>query len=166
MKQFLFVPVALLLIILSACNQQNQKQNTGTTGAAGNEKYSAIEGNWDLVSTEVNGKQTKPKRYPQQFKMFHDGFFSFVMYDESGKFHLAAAGSYEVNGNMYKEAFTYYSGDTIYINSKDWQKWEMKGDTLISYGFEKAEMPDGKDVTKEWNANGRFIEKRVRAKKR
>ena len=41
----------------------------------------------------------------------------------------------------------------------------MKGDTLIFYGFEKAEMADGKDVTKEWNVNGKFIEKRVRAKK-
>lgn len=41
----------------------------------------------------------------------------------------------------------------------------MKGDTLIFYGFEKAEMPDGKDVTKKWNENGKFIEKRVRAKR-
>ena len=51
------------------------------------------------------------------------------------------------------------------IGFKNWQKWEMKGDTLIFYGFEKAEMADGKDVTKEWNVNGKFIEKRVRAKK-
>jgi hypothetical protein len=29
---------------------------------------------------------------------------------------------------------------------------------------EKAAMPDGKDVTVEWNANGRFIEKRVMVK--
>ena len=42
---------------------------------------------------------------------------------------------------------------------------EMKDGSLICYGFEKAEMPDGKNVTKEWNANGRIIEKRVRAKR-
>ena len=41
----------------------------------------------------------------------------------------------------------------------------MKGDTLIFYRFEKGELPDGKDVTAEWNKNGRFIEKRVRAKR-
>jgi hypothetical protein len=29
------------------------------------------------------------------------------------------------------------------------------------FGFEKAEMPDGKDVTNDWNANGKSIEKRV-----
>ena len=32
----------------------------------------------------------------------------------------------------------------------------MRGDTFIFYGFEKAEIPDGKDVTEEWNRNGRF----------
>jgi hypothetical protein len=29
---------------------------------------------------------------------------------------------------------------------------------------EKAAITDGKDVTPEWNANGRFFEKRVRVK--
>ena len=96
--------------------------------------------------------------------MFHDGYFSFIMYDTSGKFSIAGAGPYEINGNMYKETVGYCSWDTSYLNSKDWQKWEMKADTLIFYGFEKAEMADGKDVTKEWNANGKFIEKRVRVK--
>jgi hypothetical protein len=96
--------------------------------------------------------------------MFHDGYFSFIMYDTSGKFSIAGAGPYEINGNMYKEILAFGSGDTSYINANDWQKWEMKGDTLIFYGFEKAEMPDGKDVTNDWNANGKFIEKRVRVK--
>lgn len=41
----------------------------------------------------------------------------------------------------------------------------MKCNTLIFYGFEKVEMSDGKDVTKQWNENGKFIEKRVRAKR-
>jgi hypothetical protein len=86
------------------------------------------------------------------------------MYDSSGNFYYAGAGPYEINGNLYKETFT-YSSDTIYNDSKDWQRWEMKGDTLIFYGFEKAEMADGRDVTKEWGGKGKFIEKRVRVKK-
>jgi hypothetical protein len=41
----------------------------------------------------------------------------------------------------------------------------MKGDTFIFYGFEKAEFPDGKDVTEELNASiENFIEKTVRVK--
>lgn len=161
MKQFLLVIATWLLLILTACNQQKQNANTP---AVVNEKFAAIEGNWETVSIEMNGRQTKPKRFPQQFKMFHDGFFSLVMYDDSGNFSLAGAGPYELNSNMYKET-SIYNSDTNYINSKNWQKWEMKGDTLIFYGFEKAETPDGKDVTKEWNENGTFIEKRVRAKR-
>lgn len=47
-----------------------------------------------------------------------------------------------------KENFT-YSLDTMYNDSKDWQKWDMKDDTLIFYGLEKAELADGRDVTKE-----------------
>ncbi len=164
MKQFLFISIASLTIILSACNQKNQKQDTDTLGKTINEKYSPIDGNWELVSTEINGKQTKPKRIPQQFKMLHDGFLSIFRYDDSGNFAVAGAGTYEVNGNICKEVVAYHSA-TAALGAKDSQKWEMKGDTLIFYGFEKVEMPDGKDITKEVNRNGKFIEKSIRAKR-
>jgi hypothetical protein len=39
----------------------------------------SIEGNWETVSVEMNGRQTNPKKFSQQFKMFHDEFFSLVM---------------------------------------------------------------------------------------
>ena len=121
---------------------------------------SPIEGNWILVSNEVNGRQVIPKRSPQQLKMFHDGYFSFVMYDSAGGFYLAGAGPYELDGNMYKETFQYCS-DTTYNDVKDWQQWELKGDTLYFYGFKKVEMADGKDVTDQVGRD-RFVEKRVR----
>ena len=162
MKQIFIALTVLIIIGFIACTS---KQNSSKPDESVEKKISPIEGNWILVSNEVNGKLVKPKRSPQQFKMFHDGYFSFLMYDSSGKFSMAGAGPYEINGNMYKETVGYCSWDTSYLNSKDWQKWEMKGDTLIFYGFEKAEMPDGKDVTQQWNANGKFIEKRVRVKK-
>jgi hypothetical protein len=95
--------------------------------------------------------------------MFHDGYFSLIAYDTTGNFSFACAGPYEISGNTYKETCTWHSY-TSYINFKDWETWEMKGDTLIFYGFEKAEMPDGKNVTNDLNANGTFIEKRVRVK--
>jgi hypothetical protein len=164
MKQTLIALTSLLVCTLIACKEkQNDKKETKTEAAVTN-NLSSIEGNWETVSVEVNGRQTKPKKVPQQFKMFHDGFFSLITYDDSGEFSFACAGNYEISGSMYKETCTYNSS-IGYIGSKDWQKWEMKGDTLIFYGFEKAEMADGKDVTAEWNGNGRFVEKRVRAKK-
>jgi hypothetical protein len=157
--------IAITVVVITGLIACTSKQNSSKPDESTEKKISPIEGNWITVSFEQNGKITHPKRVPQEFKMFHDGYFSFIMYDTSGKFSIAGAGPYEINGNMYKETVGYCSWDTSYLNSKDWQKWEMKGDTLIFYGFEKAEMPDGKDVTSDWNAGGRFIEKRVRVKK-
>ena len=62
---------------------------------------------------------------PQQFKMFHDGFFSLVMYNDEGQFSLAGAGPYEIDGDMYKETVPFHS-DTAFTGCKDWQKWLME----------------------------------------
>lgn len=161
MKQIL---IALTVITTAGLLSCSSKQNNTKPDDSTKSKLSPIEGNWITVSFEQNGKVTHPKRVPQQFKMFHDGYFSLMMYDEQGKFYLAGAGPYEIDGNIYKEKFPFHS-DTAFIGSENWQKWEMKGDTLVMYGFEKALMDDGKDITKEVNANGMFVEKRVRAKK-
>jgi hypothetical protein len=161
MKQVFIALTVFFIIVITACNQ---KQNDNKTAELTNKTESPIDGNWVTVSFEVNGKKTNPKRVPQQFKMFHDGYFSLIMYNDEGNFSFACAGTYELNDKTYKETCTYHS-DTNYINARDWQTWETKGDTLIFYGFEKAEMPDGNDVTKEWNTGGKFIEKRVRVKK-
>lgn len=160
MKQIL---IALTVISTAGLLSCSSRQNSTQPDDAAKKKPSPIEGNWVTVSFEQNGKITHPKRVPQQFKMFHDGYFSLMMYDEEGKFYLAGAGPYEIDGNIYKEKFPFHS-DTAFIGSENWQKWEMKGDTLVMYGFEKALMPDGKDVTAAWTANGKFTEKRVRVK--
>jgi hypothetical protein len=160
MKRVFIAITIIILIGLMACSQK-QKDNTADELKVKNS--SPIDGNWVTVSFEQNGKLFKPKRFPQQMKMFHDGYFSMIAYDTTGNFSYAGAGHFEINGNMYKESVDFHS-TTDFINYKDWEKWEMKGDTLICYGFEKVEMPDGKDVTKEWSANGKFIEKRVRVK--
>lgn len=154
--------VPFFLVMLYSCADKTAAPVSETVTMA-KAAASPIEGNWILVSNEVNGKLVRPKRYPQQIKMFHDGYYSFVMYDSAGAFYFAGAGPYELDGNMYKETFT-FSSDTSYNDSKDWQRWEMKGDTLYFYGFEKAEMGNGRDATAEWGKN-KFIEKRVRLKK-
>jgi hypothetical protein len=161
MKQ---IAIALTVVMMTGFLACSSKQNDSKADEPAEKKISPLEGSWVTVSFEQNGKISHPKRVPQQFKMFHDGFFSLVMYDDDGKFYLAGAGPYEITGDTYKETFPFHS-DTAYIGFKNWQKWELKGDTLIFYGFEKAEKPDGSDVTKEWNSNGKFIEKRIRATK-
>ena len=120
-----------------------------------------LAGSWVLVENWVNGQRINPQRHPQQFKIFHDGFFSYLMYKPDGSFYNAGAGTYSTEGNQYKETCLYYS-DPIYIGSSDWQEWKMEGDTLYFYGFRKAIDKTGKDVTQEWGKN-KFVEKRVRA---
>ena len=160
--KYLIITLVLFINFFTSCNNKNENLENKTSNEIVNKPYSQIEGNWELVSNEVNGRIIKPKR-TQQLKMFQDGFFSFVMYDSSGKFYFAGAGPYEVDGNIYKETMRYAS-DTALIGAKDWQKWEMIGDTLIFYGFEKVELADGKNVTKDW-AGVKFMEKRVRVKR-
>lgn len=147
----------LMGLALAAC------QNTGKPSEteAGSTARSPIEGNWELVENRVNGELVKPKR-PQQFKVFHDGFYSFLMYKPDGSFYMTAAGPYSTNGNQYKETVNYCS-DTTLVGTSDWQEWKLDGDTLIFSGFKKVVNPTGKDVTKEWGGDN-FVEKRIRAK--
>jgi hypothetical protein len=121
-----------------------------------------LEGNWELVENIVNGKKIVPS-VPQQFKVFNDGFFCFTTCDAAGKFQYSGAGTYELTGNVYKETFRYASTKE-HIGASDWQTYEMKGDTLIFYGYTKATDVNNKDLTTQWGKNI-FIEKRVRAKK-
>jgi hypothetical protein len=57
--------------------------------------------------------------------MWHNGFFSLIMQDSSGKWSLARAGSYSVDGNTYKETFRYCSVPE-YAGASDWQAYELK----------------------------------------
>ncbi|GAB3952296.1 hypothetical protein GCM10028805_34050 [Spirosoma harenae] len=145
-----------LFVLCLACSQSDQsaQQEKAST--------SSLDGSWELVENRVEGKIVVPKLRPQQFKIFHDGFFSYLMYKPDGSFYNAGAGTYSTKGNQYKETFLYYS-DTIYVGSSDWQEWKLEGDTLYFYGFKKAIDKSGRDVTQEWGLD-KFVEKRVRAK--
>lgn len=160
MRGIVIAAFVLNMLITTSCKHNPNESITGTT----KENTHSINGTWITVSMEQNGKIVPVIRAPQQIKIFNDGYFSFIMYDKEGKFSMAGAGPFELNGNMFTETMA-YCNDTSYINFKDTQKWELKGDTLIFYGFEKVQQADGKDVTAEWNSGGKFVEKRVRAKK-
>ncbi len=162
MKFKVFFSIILMVIFLIACNDKPVNNQEGLSTQSDMKSSTPLEGNWELVSNQVVGRKINLSQH-QQFKVFNKGFFCFVFNDSMGNFHSAGAGSYEVNGNIYKETVSYYSNPK-YVGASDWQEWEMKGDTLIFNGFKKVTLSDGTDVTKEWEDH-KFIEKRIRAKK-
>jgi hypothetical protein len=125
---------------------------------------SPIDGAWELYSTESGGKTTTHKK-PKQIKVYSDGHFCMMTYNEEGKFDFAVAGTYELDGNHYKETATYVSNWPEGIGASLWFDWSKSanGDTLYFSGFKKVIMADGKDVTKDWGGDS-FTEKKVRVK--
>lgn len=130
-----------------SCNQNEKTKSEATSTPSA----SPIDGAWELVSADGT---------ISQFKMWHDGYFSFLMQDSSGKWSKAGIGNYTVDGNTYKETFR-YSSVPAYVGASDWQTFELKGDTLYLKGFDKVVSADGTDVTNQF---GKFEEKRVRAR--
>ena len=123
---------------------------------------SPMEGAWELYSTEAKGKTTYHKK-PKQIKVYQDNNFCMMHYDTTGKFYYACAGTYELDGNRYKETFIYHSM-AAFTGASIWYDWSANGDTLTFAGFKKILSPDGKDVTQDWGGDY-FIEKKVRVKK-
>jgi len=132
--------IAIICIAFSVFIYPNEKKPT-----------TSIDGSWIMVPGS-DGKTT-------QFKMFHDGFFSLLMKDKNDKW-IGAAGTYSIDGNVYKETFD-YSTVPEYVGVTDWQEFEIVRDTLFFRGFKKVVYPDGSDKTNNFD---KFYEKRIRAK--
>ena len=152
MHQFKSLLTASLFIVFAitivSCNPNEKAQSQPTSKSS----VTPLEGAWELVSPD--GKIT-------QFKMWHNGFFSLIMQDSSGKWSDAGAGSYSVDGNTYKETF-HYCSIPEFVGASNWQTYELKGDTLYFNGFNKVVYADGSDRTSQFGS--RFREKRVKAK--
>lgn len=122
---------------------------------------SPLDGEWELVWSKVNGKINTIAK-PNQFKMFHNGFFSLIMKDSTGNWTMAAAGTFETRGNVHKEIFRYCSQSNL-MGYTAWQEFEIRGDTLYNRLFTKVVDPTGKDVSDAWTKD--LEEKRVRARR-
>jgi hypothetical protein len=159
LQSFQSLCIISLLIFFSACDNssatENKNENTPTTDTVA--KMSSLDGAWELVWAKYNDTLADVSKAPL-FKMFHDGIFSLIARDSSGKITFAGYGNYEVNGNVYKETFTYHN-TAEYVGGMDWQKYELKGDTLYFRGFDKVVIggKEEKDFPK-------IEEKRVRIK--
>lgn len=118
---------------------------------------SPIDGNWLLV--EKNGEKIEAGK--QQFKMFNEGYYAMVAYNNDGTFKSTWMGKFSVQGNKYTETFI-IGGNPKWIGWKGEQEWYIKGDTLYMMGHKRIFDPAGKEQpASTW---GSFIDKRVRAK--
>jgi hypothetical protein len=160
LQSLIFSSLIISLYVFTSCSGSTSKSGDNViakTDTGINTTSSGIEGEWNLVSDNLKGNVSDNE--VKQFKMFHNGFFSLMMQDSAGKW-IGAAGTYTLDGNRYKETFTYCTVPE-YVGATDWQEYELKDDTLYFKGFSKLTFADGKDMTAAFPA---FEEKRIRAK--
>lgn len=154
-----FVVTAALLSLLS-CTGPTKGANKSQVSNASSAIKDDLEGAWELVST-TERSLANVKR-PVQLKLFADGYFCLIMKDSTGKWNLASGGTYETDGNDYKETHLYVTIPE-FIGTTVWQQYEIKGDTLYKKLFKKVINSKGEDITVQFSTN--IEEKRVRVKK-
>ncbi len=142
MKNLLLPSFFLLAfgLLLNACDTEESDAATPEE-AAGNEPTAAgtaspdnpIEGAWELVWGQY-GDQVQAPAEPFQIKLFTDRHMAFIG-ERAGKWDFAVAGTYELDGNIYRETAGYsldeerkYQGTTL-----EWH-YEVRGDSLIMSG--------------------------------
>ena len=151
--------VSLIVVVSLAMKSETKIVKGQTAPPIQVKKMSAIDGAWELVWEQKSGFiGTQGK--PAQLKLFADGHFSYVSKDATGKVNGAGAGTFEVDGNSYKETHL-YNLEPAYNGATDWQELSMNGDTLVFKLFTKVVLASGEDITAKL---GKTIEKRVRAK--
>lgn len=112
----------------------------------GNESLTAsLNGAWQVVSVNVNGKDSSTGK-PIEYWVLSDGFFSNVGLDSNGHWTDTHGGTYEIDGNIYKEKLV-YSSHPERIGVTHWIEMRRTGDTLHMKYFNKLIGPDGQDVT-------------------
>jgi hypothetical protein len=160
-KNICFTSVIICLFSLSSCVDKTKEENKSTVTDAAPETKNELEGAWELVWSKTGDKVSELKK-PLQIKLFTDGYFCLIMHDSIGKWNIASGGTYETDGNVYKETHLYVT-DPEWVGGSDWQQYEIKGDTLYKKLFTKVVNSKGEDITAQFPSN--IEEKRVRAKR-
>lgn len=103
---------------------------------------------------------------PFQFKLFSGKHYALIMEDNEGKWSSSVAGSYVLDGNIYRETVQYASPSfpkEVIGLTMDW-KYEIKGDTLFMEGPLKVVDTKGNDLSASMGGLNSMKEKRVRAR--
>lgn len=143
MKKLLFpMFVACLMLLLPFYTLKAQ----GTKKAsAQSPSISVLNGGWQRIAVKVNDKIESGG---QEFRVYHDGFFSILGQDSTGAWKETHGGTYEISGNLYKEKIL-FSSYPDRIGVTHWQEFTAKGDSvtfklfkkLINYQGDAASLP-------------------------
>ena len=134
-------------LLFTTCSTPEQDTTSFTAAAAPAADAIAnvrtpIKGAWELMWGQYGNEIRDPGR-PYQFKQFTENHWSLI-FENGGKWKIAAAGVYDLNGGTYRETIKYaIDGFEDFVGrSLEW-KYEVNGDTFMMTGPTKREGRDG-----------------------
>lgn len=151
MKTRSSIQFVLLFLFLAFINEAVAQSSRSKTGSY----PSALNGAWQRVYYN-NGKATTSGE-PKEFALVHEGFFSSIGQDSTGRWNNTHGGTFEISGNLMKNKLLYTS-HIDRIGSANWVEYELKGDTLIMNWSKKVITASGQDITARMpKAKSKFI---------
>ncbi len=168
MKKHLFFSLVLMgCLVLSACDSAQENAADPSSEAAAtptrNLTASPLAGTWETIHGEYGGQvRTSTPGQPFMMKQFDDHHFSLTAIDSTGKVSWSSFGTYELDGNLYKETHLYHSMPRLIGGYAEWE-YELRNDTLFINGPTVVRDSAGNDLSNEFKLNS-MREIRVRAK--
>ena len=153
MKKQLLLKLITVSFLLSICIDtiaQNLKSPSKK-----NSSLSILNGAWKMVYDNVDGKITLAKDQSLKIYVLNDGFWMWLGPDSSGKWNQGGAGTYEIDGNIWKQK-SIYSFDPERIGYVNWSKFELRSDTLYMQNYVKMFYKD-EEITDNPKRNVKWI---------
>ena len=134
MKTQLLLKLVTVLFLLSICT--DTVAQSPKSPSTKNLSLSILNGAWKMVYDNVDGKITLAKDQPLKIYVLNDGFWMWLGPDSSGNWNQGGAGTYEIDGNIWKQK-SIYSFDPERIGYVNWSKFELRSDTLYMQNYVK-----------------------------
>ncbi|MDQ3845519.1 MAG: hypothetical protein M3342_16150 [Bacteroidota bacterium] len=131
-KAFLLIA----LIFLSVCSNAQSAPSSKKTTTQGTNKNAAAFFNGAFRSDDNKG-----------FTVMHDGYFSAIAQDSTGRWAATHAGTYTVNDNNTITFKALYSSYPDHIGSLNTAEYTINGETLKLRHFKKLVDAQGRDIT-------------------
>lgn len=150
MKKFLliiYVGIGLSMLSIHVHAQTSKANNRSS--------LSVLNGAWVSVPSANSGDQS------MEYSLYHDGYFTNIIRDSSGAWKDIYSGTYEIDGNLYKQKLLYCSISER-IGVAHWMEFRIKADTLYLTFFKKLVDQTGRDITSEYEP---VVNSYVRVKK-
>ena len=135
--------LAIIIVITTTLQAQNGKSSSSHIPAP-----SVLDGAWKMIYDNVDGKITEAKDQPLKLYVLSNGFWMWFGPDSSGKWNEGGAGTYQIEGNIWKQK-AIYSFDPERVGYLNWSKFELRNDTLLMQNYIKMFYKD-KDETKDF----------------